>query len=66
MAIAMVGSSISSQLVDLDIAEIAGAFSVSADEASWIACAATSILIPIGRSAARSKRSCRRQDRNLQ
>jgi len=38
MAIAMVGSSISSQLVDLDIA---GAFSVSADEASWIACIAT-------------------------
>jgi hypothetical protein len=41
MAIAMVGSSISSQLVDLDIADIAGAFSVSADQASWIACAAT-------------------------
>src|SRR5882672_12413869 len=41
MAIAMVGSSISSQLVDLDIADIAGAFSVSADEASWIACVAT-------------------------
>jgi MFS family permease len=41
MAIAMVGSSISSQLVDLDIADIADAFSVSADQASWIACAAT-------------------------
>jgi len=41
MAIAMVGSSISSQLVDLDIADTAGAFSVSADQASWIACAAT-------------------------
>jgi MFS transporter, DHA2 family, multidrug resistance protein len=41
MAIAMVGSSLSSQLVDLDIADIAGAFSVSADQASWIACAAT-------------------------
>jgi MFS transporter, DHA2 family, multidrug resistance protein len=41
MAIAMVGSSISSQLVDLDIADIAGAFSVSADQASWIACIAT-------------------------
>src|SRR5712671_6532301 len=41
MAIAIVGSSISSQLVDLDIADIAGAFSVSADEASWIACVAT-------------------------
>jgi len=39
--IAIVGSSISSQLVDLDIADIAGAFSVSADQASWIACAAT-------------------------
>jgi MFS transporter, DHA2 family, multidrug resistance protein len=41
MAIAIVGSSISSQVVDLDIADIAGAFSVSADEASWIACVAT-------------------------
>ena len=41
VTIAMVGSSISSQLVDLDISDIAGAFSVSADQASWIACAAT-------------------------
>ena len=41
MAVAMVGSTISSQLVDLDIADIAGGFSVSADEASWIACVAT-------------------------
>ena len=41
IAIAMVGSSISSSLVDLDIADIAGAFSVSADDASWIACVAT-------------------------
>src|SRR5262244_908214 len=41
ITIAMVGSSISSQLVDLDIADIAGAFSASADQASWIACAAT-------------------------
>jgi DHA2 family multidrug resistance protein len=41
MAIAMVGSSISSQLVDLDIADIAGAFSVSADQGSWIASVAT-------------------------
>jgi DHA2 family multidrug resistance protein len=37
----MVGSTISSQLVDLDIADVGGAFSVSADEASWIACVAT-------------------------
>jgi DHA2 family multidrug resistance protein len=41
MAVAMVGSTISSQLVDLDIADIAGGFSVSADNASWIACVAT-------------------------
>jgi MFS transporter, DHA2 family, multidrug resistance protein len=41
VTIAMVGSSISSQLVDLAIADIGGAFSVSADEASWIACIAT-------------------------
>jgi DHA2 family multidrug resistance protein len=50
IAIAMVGSSISSQLVDLDIADLAGAFSVSADQASWIACVATMaevVSIPI-------------------
>jgi MFS transporter, DHA2 family, multidrug resistance protein len=50
IAVAMVGSSISSQLVDLDIADIAGAFSVSADQASWIACVATMaevVSIPI-------------------
>src|SRR5262249_5948339 len=41
ITIAMVGSSISSQLVDLDIADIGGAFSVSADQGSWIACIAT-------------------------
>ena len=41
VTIAMVGSSISSQLVDLAIADIGGAFSVSADDASWIACIAT-------------------------
>lgn len=41
VTIAMVGSSISSQLVDLAIADIGGAFSVSADQASWIACIAT-------------------------
>ena len=41
MAVAMVGSTISSQLVDLDIADIAGGFSVSVDNASWIACVAT-------------------------
>ena len=41
MTIAMIGSSVSSQLVDLDIADIGGAFSISADSASWIACIAT-------------------------
>jgi DHA2 family multidrug resistance protein len=41
VTIAMVGSSISSQLVDLAIADVGGAFSVSADQASWIACIAT-------------------------
>jgi DHA2 family multidrug resistance protein len=41
VALALVGSSISSQLVDLAIADIGGAFSVSADEASWIACIGT-------------------------
>jgi DHA2 family multidrug resistance protein len=41
MTIAMIGSSVSSQLVDLDIADIGGAFSVSADSASWIACIGT-------------------------
>jgi MFS transporter, DHA2 family, multidrug resistance protein len=39
--IAMIGASISSQLVDLEIADIGGAFSISADDASWIACVAT-------------------------
>jgi hypothetical protein len=41
MTIAMIGSSITSQLVDLDIADVGGAFSVSADNASWIACVGT-------------------------
>jgi DHA2 family multidrug resistance protein len=41
VAVGMLGSSISSQLVDLDIADVGGAFSISADEASWIACIAT-------------------------
>jgi DHA2 family multidrug resistance protein len=41
ITLAMLGASISSQLVDLDIADIGGAFSVSADQASWIACVAT-------------------------
>jgi DHA2 family multidrug resistance protein len=41
ISIAMVGSSISSQLVDLGIADSGGGFSLSADEASWIACVAT-------------------------
>lgn len=50
IAVAMVGSTISSQLVDLDIADIGGGFSLSADNASWIACAATMaevVSIPI-------------------
>src|SRR6266571_4657277 len=41
VAIGMVGSSISSQLVDLAIADVGGGFSISADQASWIACTAT-------------------------
>src|SRR5271170_7175816 len=41
VAVALVGSSTSSQLVDLAIADIGGGFSVSADQASWIACIAT-------------------------
>jgi MFS transporter, DHA2 family, multidrug resistance protein len=50
MAVGMIGSTISSQLVDLDIADVAGGFSVSADDASWIACMATMaevVSIPI-------------------
>jgi len=50
IAVAMVGSTISSQLVDLDIADIGGGFSVSADDASWIASVATmaeGVSIPI-------------------
>src|SRR5271170_3049817 len=41
VAVALVGSSTSSQLVDLAIADIGGGFSVSADQASWIACIGT-------------------------
>jgi len=41
IALATLGSTISSQLVDLAIADVGGGFSVSADEASWIACVAT-------------------------
>jgi MFS transporter, DHA2 family, multidrug resistance protein len=41
IALAALGSTISSQLVDLGIADIGGGFSISADEASWIACTAT-------------------------
>jgi len=41
LTVAMIGSSISSQLVDLAIADVGGGFSVSADSASWIACVAT-------------------------
>jgi MFS transporter, DHA2 family, multidrug resistance protein len=50
IAVAMVGSTISSQLIDLDIADIGGGFSLSADDASWIACVATMaevVSIPI-------------------
>src|SRR6266436_10049720 len=50
IAIAMVGSSVSSQLVDLDIADVGGALSVSADQASRIGCVATMaevVSIPI-------------------
>jgi len=41
IALATLGSTISSQLVDLGIADIGGGFSISADEASWIACTGT-------------------------
>jgi DHA2 family multidrug resistance protein len=57
ITIAMVGSSISSQLVDLDIADIGGAFSVSADEVSWIGCIATmaeAAAIPIAATLVRA------------
>jgi DHA2 family multidrug resistance protein len=57
IAIAMVGSSISSQLVDLDIADVGGALSVSADQASWIACVATMaevVSIPIAATLVRA------------
>src|ERR1700751_990306 len=50
IAVAMVGSTISSQLVDLDIADIGGGFSVSAGNESWIGCVATMaevVSIPI-------------------
>src|SRR5258705_6899972 len=50
IAVAMVGSTISSQLVDLDIADVGGGFSLSADDASWIASVATmaeGVSIPI-------------------
>lgn len=50
MAVGLIGSTISSQLVDLDIADVGGGFSVSADDASWIACVATMaevVSIPI-------------------
>ena len=41
IALATLGSTISSQLVDLGIADVGGGFSISADDASWIACIAT-------------------------
>jgi MFS transporter, DHA2 family, multidrug resistance protein len=41
IAIALFCSTISSQLVDLAIADVGGGFSISADDASWIACVAT-------------------------
>jgi MFS transporter, DHA2 family, multidrug resistance protein len=57
IAIAMIGSTISSQLVDLAIADLGGGFSVSADEASWIACVATMaevVAIPIAATLVRA------------
>jgi MFS transporter, DHA2 family, multidrug resistance protein len=57
MTLAMVGSSISSQLVDLAIADVGGGFSVSADQASWIACLATMaevMAIPIAATLVRA------------
>jgi DHA2 family multidrug resistance protein len=41
IVLATFGSTISSQLVDLAIADVGGGFSISADDASWIACTAT-------------------------
>ena len=57
ISIAMVGSSISSQLVDLGIADIGGGFSISTDDASWIACTATMaevVAIPIAATLMRA------------
>src|SRR5215813_2781101 len=57
IALAQLGSSISSQLVDLGIPDLGGGLSVSADEASWIACAATMAevaSIPIAATLARA------------
>jgi len=57
IAIGMLGSSISSQLIDLNIADIGGAFSISADNASWISCVATMAevaSIPIAATLARA------------
>jgi DHA2 family multidrug resistance protein len=56
-ALALAGSSISSQLVDLGIADLGGGFSISADEVSWIACTATMAevaAIPIAATLARA------------
>ncbi|HUK07478.1 MAG TPA: MFS transporter [Stellaceae bacterium] len=57
IAIGMLGSSISSQLIDLNIADIGGAFSISADNASWISCVAAMAevaSIPIAATLARA------------
>jgi MFS transporter, DHA2 family, multidrug resistance protein len=57
MTIAMFGASISSQLVDLEITDIGGAFSISADDASWIACVATmaeAAAVPIAATLVRA------------
>ncbi|SDR58363.1 MFS transporter, DHA2 family, multidrug resistance protein [Rhizobiales bacterium GAS113] len=57
ITIAMVGSSISSQLVDLAIADVGGGFSVSSDQASWVACVATMaevVGIPIAATLVRA------------
>ncbi|HYB09790.1 MAG TPA: MFS transporter [Alphaproteobacteria bacterium] len=57
MTLAQIGSSISSQLVDLEIADLGGAFSLSSDDASWIACIATMAevaAIPLAATLARA------------
>jgi hypothetical protein len=57
----IVGSGISSQLVGLEIADVSEASSVSADDASWVACiagAAEVVAIPIATTANRPLGPC--------